>query len=106
MLLSLPSPILILSSNKPDSGMSKVSICQVKQMLQLMQREHLGGKTGGNTKLKTHGEIDTSRLMPLIDDLLFIYSLLDISHVLHTVRTTNKATNKTYILCKEFISSN
>lgn len=47
MFLSLPSPLLILPTDRPDSGTSKVSICQVKQMLHLAWK---GGKKKRNRK--------------------------------------------------------
>lgn len=54
MFLSLLSPLLILSTDRPDSGTSKVSIFQVKQMM------HLAWKGGGGGGEKKYREIHSN----------------------------------------------
>lgn len=72
MFLSLLSPLLILSTDRPDSGTSKVSICQVKQMM------HLAWKGVGDRK-------STEKCTPMATAQHRVIFLIDVKLILLTV---------------------
>lgn len=81
MFLSLPSPLLILSTDRPDSGTSKVSICQVKQML------HLAWKGG---EKKKRNRKSTEKCTPMATAQHRVIFLIDVKLILLTLHRVSQ----------------
>lgn len=79
MFLSLLSPLLILSTDRPDSGTSKVSIFQVKQMMHLAWKGGRGGRK--STEKYTPMATAQHRVIFLIDVKLILLTVHRVSQL-------------------------